>query len=80
MFKAELMNSTIKDKASGNEILQDKIAIIIQVDNIDQTYIAMKDQGLLFLTEPKDMSAWGIRVEHFRDPENNLFELYSDLT
>ena len=25
------------------------------------------------------MTAWGIRVAHFRDPENNLIELYSEL-
>jgi len=25
------------------------------------------------------MTAWGIRVAHFRDPESNLIELYSEL-
>jgi len=25
------------------------------------------------------MRAWGIRVAHLRDPENNLIELFSDL-
>jgi lactoylglutathione lyase len=80
LFKAELMSTAINNgNARENEILQDKIAIIIQVDNVDETYISLKDKGVLFLTEPKDMTAWGIRVAHFRDPENNLFELYSDL-
>jgi lactoylglutathione lyase len=79
LFKAELMGSAINSKVEKNEILQDKIAIIIQVDNIDETYISLQDKGVQFLTAPKDMSAWGIRAVHFRDPENNLFELYSDL-
>ena len=80
LFKAELMGSTINSKVEKNEILQDKIAIIIQVDNIDETYISLQDKGVRFLTAPKDMTPWGIRVVHFRDPEHNLFELYSDLS
>ena len=79
LFKAELMGSAINSKAEKNEILQDKIAIIIQVDNIEETYISLQDKGVRFLTAPKDMTPWGIRVVHFRDPEHNLFELYSDL-
>ncbi|MCD0466058.1 VOC family protein [Flavobacterium sp. ENC] len=80
LFKQELMSSAITNGKPGeNEILQDKIAIIIQVDNVDETYITLQNKGVIFLTEPKDMNAWGIRVTHFRDPENNLFELYSDL-
>ena len=80
LFKAELMSSAINNgEVRENEILQDKIAIIIQVDNVDETYTSLQDKGVIFLTEPKDMTAWRIRVAHFRDPENNLFELYSDL-
>jgi catechol 2,3-dioxygenase-like lactoylglutathione lyase family enzyme len=81
LFKAELMNIAINNAdAKQNEILQDKIAIIIQVDNVNKTYNWLQGKGVTFLTEPKDMTAWGIRVTHFRDPENNLIELYSDLS
>jgi catechol 2,3-dioxygenase-like lactoylglutathione lyase family enzyme len=80
LFKAELMSmATNKACAEKNESLQDKIAIILQVDNVDETYSSLKSRGVEFLTEPKDMTAWGIRVTHFRDPENNLIELYSEL-
>lgn len=80
LFKAELMSIAVNNAdAKQNEILQDKIAIIVQVDNVNETYSSLQSKGVNFLTEPKDMTAWGIRVVHFRDLENNLIELYSDL-
>lgn len=80
IFKAELMAMAINNfDANKNEILQDKISIIIQVENINESYQVLKSKGVNFLNEPKDMPAWGIRVAHFRDTENNLFELYSEL-
>ena len=80
LFKAELMSIAINNAdANKNEILQDKIAIILQVDSVNETYNSLQSKGLKFLTAPKDMAAWGIRVAHFRDPGNNLIELYSDL-
>ena len=80
LFKAELMSIAINNTdAKKNETLQDKVAIIVQVDSVNETYNSLQSKGVTFLTEPKDMSAWGIRVAHFRDPENNLIELYSDL-
>lgn len=81
LFKAELMSIAINHSdAKKNEALQDKFAIIVQVDNVDEMYHSLKQKGVSFLTEPKDMSVWGIRVAHFRDPENNLIELFSDLS
>ncbi|WP_428740208.1 VOC family protein [Tenacibaculum sp.] len=81
LFKADLMNIAINNaEASKSEIEQDKIAIVLQVDSVDETYRLLQNKGVKFLTEPKDMDAWGIRVVHFRDPENNLIELYSELS
>ena len=80
LFKAELMSEAIDNSAAAkNEILQDKSAIIIEVENVNETFENLKGKGVVFLTEPKDMPAWGIRVAHFRDPENNLIELFSTL-
>jgi lactoylglutathione lyase len=80
LFKAELMSIAINNADTNkNEILQDKLAIIIQVDSVNKTYNLLQSKGVTFITEPKDMTAWGIRVVHFRDPESNLIELYSDL-
>ena len=80
IFKSELMAMAINNfNAKKNEILQDKVSIIIQVENVNESYQILKSKGVDFLNEPKDMQAWGIRVVHFRDIENNLFELYSEL-
>lgn len=80
LFKAELMDIAIQNTGTReNEFVQDKMAIIVQVDNLNVTYNSLQSKGVNFLTEPKDMTAWGIRVAHFRDPENNLIELYSEL-
>jgi catechol 2,3-dioxygenase-like lactoylglutathione lyase family enzyme len=80
IFKAELMAMAVNNfDAKKHEILQDKISITVQVDNVNETYQTLKNKGVAFINEPKDMPAWGIRVVHFRDPENNLFEFYSEL-
>ncbi|MEL1255970.1 VOC family protein [Flavobacterium sp. DGU38] len=80
LFKAELMNVAINNvKENKSETLQDKMAIIIEVESVDETYNSLQNKGVKFLTSPKDMTAWGIRVVHFRDPEHNLIELFSEL-
>ena len=56
-----------------------KFAIIIEVDNVDKKFKELKNKYIKFITEPKDMEAWGIRVAHFRDPEKNLIEIFSNL-
>ena len=80
IFKAELMNIAINNvDADKDAKFQDKSAIIIQVENVSDTYEKLKNRGVVFLTEPKDMPAWGIRVAHFRDTEGNLLEIYTEL-
>jgi lactoylglutathione lyase len=78
IFKAGLMDIAINKPATEKkEIFTDKAVIVIEVENVDETYKELKSKGVQFLNEPKDMAAWGIRVTHFRDPENNLIELHS---
>jgi predicted enzyme related to lactoylglutathione lyase len=80
IFKAELMDMAIGNlNAKKNGEFQDKSVIIIEVESLSDTYEKLKNQGVAFLTEPKDMPAWGIRVAHFRDTEGNLLEIFSAL-
>lgn len=80
LFKSELMSDAINStNAQKNKTLHDKMVIIIQVDNVDMSYRSLLSKGVKFLAEPKDMIPWGIRVVHFRDPEDNLLEIYSEL-
>ncbi len=77
IFRAELMAETIG--TPKNEIHAiDKFAIILEVENVDKTFTDFKDR-IKFITKPKDMKTWGIRVAHFRDIENNLIEIFSNL-
>jgi len=78
IFKAELMAEAIGTKTNETTPI-DKFAIIIEVENVDETFRKLNEK-VIFLTEPKDMKAWGIRVAHFRDTENNLIEIFSNLS
>jgi predicted enzyme related to lactoylglutathione lyase len=53
--------------------------IVLQVDNVDAVCKKLSDRGVAFINEPMDMAGWGGRVAHFRDPEDNLIELYAEL-
>ena len=80
IFKSELMEETIgRNETKSGAAVNDKFAIIIEVKNINEVFVELKNKSVTFLAEPKDMKAWGIRVAHFRDPDGNLIEIYSNL-
>lgn len=58
---------------------REKSLVGFSVDNVDDTYAALKAKGVTFINEPTDMPDWGMRTVHLRDPEDNLIELYSEL-
>jgi lactoylglutathione lyase len=81
IFKTELMSMAIPDwDTTKSKKHQDNSVIIVEVENITDTYKKLKKKGIVFLNEPTEISAWGICVAHFRDPEGNLFEIYSGLS
>ena len=81
IFKRELMSMAIPGwDTPKSKKHQDNSVIIVQVENLTDTYKDLKRKGVAFLNEPTDIPAWGIRVAHFRDTEGNLFEIYSSLS
>ncbi|MCD7977944.1 MAG: VOC family protein [Tannerellaceae bacterium] len=58
---------------------RDKSLVGFSVDNVDDTYSALKAKGVKFINEPTDMAGWSMRVVHLRDPEDNLIELFTPL-
>ncbi|MCH8035366.1 MAG: VOC family protein [Bacteroidetes bacterium] len=81
IFKTELMTEAIgNQKTEKKTVSNDKFAIIIEVDNVNETFDQLKAKSIEFITEPKDMKAWEIRVAHMRDPEGNLIEIFSNLS
>jgi len=53
-----------------------KTDICLQVDDVDKTYQELKEEGVKFLTEPKDQP-WGGRTAKFVDPDENSFTIES---
>ena len=80
IFKSDLMANAI---GNSEKVIptdnREKIAIILKVDNVDNAFHELSDKGVTFLNEPSDMTAWGMRVAHFRDSESNLIEIWSEL-
>lgn len=80
LFRADLMAEALGDAATAlPEARRGKAVLVLKVEDVDETYGLLSRRGVVFLDEPRDMSAWGIRAAHFRDPEGNLLEIYTDL-
>lgn len=80
IFKSELMADTIgNNKSNSSDVSQDKFAIVIEVESVDETFEILQNKSIRFISQPKDMEAWGIRVAHLRDTEGNLIEIISNL-
>lgn len=81
IFKSEMMATTVgtTDLADAENV-RDKFVIVVEVDSVDKEFKRLSENGVEFVNEPTDMQAWGIRVAHLRDPENNLIELFSELS
>ena len=58
---------------------REKMMVSFEVACVDTTYNDLKAKGVEFINEPTDMSDWGMRVVHLRDPEENLIELFTPL-
>ena len=58
---------------------REKSLISFEVENVDETYLALSEKGINFINKPIDMPDWGMRVVHLRDPEENLIEFYTPL-
>ncbi|QLG62299.1 VOC family protein [Halorarum salinum] len=57
---------------------QDEVALIFRVESVNETYQELREK-IEFVTEPHDRPDWGIRVAHFRDPDENLIEINRSL-
>ncbi|RPH34000.1 MAG: VOC family protein [Bacteroidales bacterium] len=81
IFKTDLMATAIGNFDKQLPLnCREKIVIVIQVDNVDGIYKKLTDNGIDFINKPIDIAGWGSRVAHFKDPEDNLIEIYSELS
>jgi catechol 2,3-dioxygenase-like lactoylglutathione lyase family enzyme len=80
LFKKELMAEVVPRIEQPSYVFnRDKIVLVFAVDNVDEVYKQVKDRNAIVVTEPQDRPDWGIRTAHFRDPDGNLIEIYSNL-
>jgi lactoylglutathione lyase len=59
----------------GEAICQDRVALIVEVEDIDGIYANLREQGIEFVLKPEDFVDWGNRAAYLRDPDGNLIEL-----
>lgn len=80
LYKRPLMAEAVgaADRPAQAEC-QDRFALIFPVDDVDETCRQSRERGVSFINTPADRPKWGIRAAHFRDPEGNLLEIYTDL-
>jgi catechol 2,3-dioxygenase-like lactoylglutathione lyase family enzyme len=80
IFSSDLMASAIGNDEKTQPIgYREKSMVVFEVENVDDTYQALLGKGINFINEPTDMSDWGMRVVHLRDPEENLIEFFTPL-
>ena len=58
---------------------QSRFLLQFKVEDVDKTYDYLHKQGITCVNEPHDRQEWRARVAHFRDPDNNLIEIYKML-
>ena len=58
---------------------EDRITLIFEVPDVDETHSRLTSMGVPFVFPPTDRTEWGLRTAHLRDPDGNLVELYTRL-
>ncbi|WP_375005218.1 VOC family protein [Bacillus velezensis] len=65
-----------EERKSLDGDVQSRFLLQFKVDDVDKTYDYLHKQGIKCVNEPHDRQEWRARVAHFRDPDNNLIEIY----
>ncbi|OUL35566.1 extradiol dioxygenase [Nostoc sp. T09] len=78
VLKKEFMSQIIPNQLSSF-YSQDKTSLIFAVDNVDEVYQRLKEHNAIVVAQPTDRLDWGIRTAHFRDPDGNLIEVYTNM-
>jgi lactoylglutathione lyase len=80
IFKRELMNTVVPNIQETSSIAnQDQLSLIFAVDDVDQIAQKLQENNVVIVTQPLDRPDWGIRTAHFRDPDGNLLEIYTNI-
>jgi lactoylglutathione lyase len=81
LFRKELMAEAIPSAYQPSAIeCQNKMALVFAVDNVDELYYHLEEKNAIIVTQPMDRPEWGLRTAHFRDPDGNLIEIFSNMS
>lgn len=59
----------------SDAVCQDRVVLIVEVEDVDDTFAQLRGQGVEFVVKPADYPDWGIRAAYLRDPDGTLIEL-----
>ena len=80
LFRKDFMAEAIPSAYLPSALeCQNKMALIFAVDNVDEVFERLKELNAIVVTQPLDRPLWGLRTAHFRDPDGNLIEIFSNL-
>ena len=80
LFKREVQAKALgTSNLPESAVAQDRMALIFTVNDLDTTVKRLKERNVVFITEPREHSEWGIRVVYLRDPDGNLIEINSPM-
>jgi catechol 2,3-dioxygenase-like lactoylglutathione lyase family enzyme len=80
LFRRDFMNSALAIKPKPqDDASEDTAALIFEVPNVDAACIDLEKKGVKIIAAPTDRKEWIIRTAHFRDPDNNLIEIFNPL-
>jgi lactoylglutathione lyase len=77
--RSEMSKAIGTSDLPAEAVSQDKLSLVFEVEDVDGVATQFKNRGVIVIDEPKDMSDWGIRSFHLRDPDGNLVEVFSEL-
>ncbi|GHT81595.1 glyoxalase [Bacteroidia bacterium] len=80
IFTSDLMAPVVGNVEKTQPIgFREKSMVSFEVECVDTSYKTLSEKGVQFINQPTDISDWGMRVVHLRDPEDNLIELFTPL-
>jgi catechol 2,3-dioxygenase-like lactoylglutathione lyase family enzyme len=80
LFKKEVQAEALgTSNLPEGSVVQDRMALIFAVDDLDITVKSLKERNVEFITEAQERPEWGIRVVYLRDPDGNLIEINSPM-
>ena len=78
LFDAEEMAEGV-GVDTGHRSGRDQVAVVLRVDDVDETAAELRDAGVGIAAPPADHPEWGIRTVHCRDPDGSIVEFNEPL-